>query len=175
MTVGLQCPVLLRPPLTAAGLTATKWAGVDDKARGGNALLGFIARGMPRSAFSKTLYRMVSNMFGFIACYDLHGFWDTHLATTSDRAAFLEQIEKYPCWGQPAFTWSDVERRIGGRIRDAGLVAAYRAEVKKESLRSERDQLARLLARHGHPGGDGRPAAAIVPSMDPASRQFGLW
>ncbi|MBB2158111.1 hypothetical protein HLH33_17720 [Gluconacetobacter diazotrophicus] len=173
MTVGLQCPSLLRPPLTSLGLKATKWDGPEDKARGGNAILSFIARGMPRSAFNAKLYRRLSRMFGFIACNNLHGFWQTHLATTASRTAFLGQIEQHPCWGQSDWTWSDVERQIANRLRDSHLVGAYRAEEKKEMLRAERDQLARLLAKHGRPADVMPPALQAAPQVQGPS-QLGL-
>jgi len=69
MTVGVQFPALPRPALAAGGFTATRWHSADEKARMGDAILAFIARGMPRSGWTMSLYNRLSNMFGFIAHY----------------------------------------------------------------------------------------------------------
>ena len=69
MTVGVQFPALRRPALAAGGFTATRWHSADEKARMGDAILAFIARGMPRSGWTMSLYNRLSNMFGFIAHY----------------------------------------------------------------------------------------------------------
>ncbi|MBB2199897.1 hypothetical protein HLH44_21165 [Gluconacetobacter sp. 1c LMG 22058] len=155
MTVGLQLPSLRRPPLAAGGFVATRWASAEDKARMGDAILAFVARGMPRSGWTRPLYNRLSQMFGFIAQHDIHGFWQVHFASTAGRIAFLEQIARYPCWGQPTAVWSDVEREIRSRVLESGLIAAYRAQERQEAACAEREELARLLAKHGaRPHGD---------------------
>lgn len=163
---GFHCPQLRRPPLDPADLTATPWDDAQAKARMGNALLSFIARGMPRSAFTKPLYRRLSMMFGFIACYNQHGFWGTHFGTTGARAVFLEQIVTWPCWGSPDATWCDVEREIAERVRSQGLVAAYRQATLREDEHSERATLARLLTKYG--------PSAPKPMQPPTPEQMGL-
>lgn len=147
--IGLQCPRLRRPPLDPSALTATPWDDPHAKARMGDAILSFIARGMPRSGFTKALYRRLSMMFGFIACYNQQGFWDTHFETTDARAAFLEQIVRWPCWGAPDATWCDVEREIATRIRAQGLVASYQQAARRERTQQEREMLAHLLEKYG--------------------------
>ncbi|MBO1360274.1 hypothetical protein J2D73_10795 [Acetobacter sacchari] len=149
MTASIECPTLRRPPLAAAGLTATKWDSAEDKARMGDAILSFIARGMPESAFTEKLYSRLSNMFGNIAHCDKNGFWQVQLSTTARRVAFLEQIATAPCWGQPGHTWCDVEREIKARICEQKLIPAYRAAMRVESERDELAQLARLQAKYG--------------------------
>ncbi|MBB2164539.1 hypothetical protein HLH26_08285 [Gluconacetobacter sp. 1b LMG 1731] len=168
MTVGVQFPALRRPALAAGGFTATRWHSADEKARMGDAILAFIARGMPRSGWTMSLYNRLSNMFGFIAHYDRHGFWHTHFASTAGRVAFLEQIAGYPCWGQPTAVWSDVEREIRARVLESGLIAAYRAQERQETACAEREQLARLLVKHGQAQHGDLHAAAARPG--PASQ-----
>lgn len=161
MTVGIQFPALRRPAMAAGGFTATRWHSAEEKARMGDAILAFIARGMPRSGWTMSLYNRLSHMFGFIAHYDRHGFWHTHFASTAGRVAFLEQIAGYPCWGQPTAVWSDVEREIRARIVESGLIAAYRAQERQETAGAEREQLAHLLAKYGGPPHGELPAVAI--------------
>jgi len=64
-------------------------------------------------------------MWSFIARTNLHGFWRAWLSTTADRLAFLERLARSRYPGDPAWTWSDVEREIRNRIRDQGLIPAY--------------------------------------------------
>ena len=78
-----------------------------------------------------------------------HGFWGTHFETTDARAAFLEQIVRWPCWGAPDATWCDVEREIATRIRAQGLVASYQQAARRERTQQEREMLAHLLEKYG--------------------------
>lgn len=148
MTAEIPCPALRRPPIAARGLTATEWSSAEEKARIGNALLGFIARGMPESAWNKRLYTRLSMMFGFIAHYNVHGFWGAQLASTEARIGFLDQMQKWPCWGSPTHTWCDVEREIATRLRESGLVTAYRHAARLEIESRERQELYRLTAKY---------------------------
>jgi len=170
MSAELKCATLRNPPLAPHAFVATSFETAEDKARMGDMLLSFIARGMPRSAWNKRLYRRLSNMFGFIAHYDINGFWEEQLSTTQARIAFLEQIEAYPCWGQPTHTWSDVERKIRNRLRAARLADAYRSELRREKERTERAMLAALSAKYKHLAPAGAP---MMPSAEPV--QLGLF
>lgn len=152
MFATIACARLRRPGLDARGLTPTQFSSAEEKARMGDAILSFVARGMPQTGFSKALYTRVSSMWGFIACYNRDGFWTTHLASTGGRVAFLEQITRSPCFGQAAFTWCDVEREIATRIREHRLLEAYRDACARERKGNERRQLATLLARYGSDG-----------------------
>jgi hypothetical protein len=74
---------------------------------------------------------------------------------------FLEQTLKWPCWGEPAFTFCDVERALQREIRKRNYVARYELKAA-ESLRSvEMAILERLEAKY-------RPARASYPEGQPA-------
>ncbi|MCP1243634.1 hypothetical protein GOB86_12010 [Acetobacter lambici] len=148
MSEGISFPKLRLPPIQAAELTATEWASVEDKAKLGNAILGFIAKGMPAHAWTQRLYGRVSNMWGFIAHYNQQCFGTLHFETTEGRIRFLDQIVHAPCHGSPRWTWCDVEVIIQRRVRDSMLVDAYRLQDKQEIERSERAQLGALMAKY---------------------------
>lgn len=86
--------------------------------------------------------------FGMIAHDDQHGFWAEFFTTTTDQLRFLEEITSHPCWGDPAFTFSDLERTVIARLRTAGLVARLRAVLERETEAAERALLNRLQARY---------------------------
>lgn len=64
------------------------------KARFVNTLLRFIADGYPRENFTRSLYFGLSNhgYFGFIAHYDIHGFYDEKFSTPARQAEFLRDL-----------------------------------------------------------------------------------
>lgn len=136
------------PLLTAEQFTATKFDSAAAKADFGNQLLAFIAEDFPRKRFTLKFYRILCQHFGMIAHYDQHGFWAEYFTSTADKLRFLEEVSTHPCWGDPAFTFSDLERVVVARIRAAGLVARLRDALARETEAAERALLNRLQARY---------------------------
>ena len=136
------------PPLRAENFTATKFDDGAAKAAFGNQLLAFIAEDFLRKRFTLKFCRVLSQRFGMIAHYDVHGFWAEYFTSTADKLRFLEELTAHPCWGSPAFTFSDLERAVIARLRSAGLVARLRATLARETEAGERALLNRLQARY---------------------------
>lgn len=136
------------PLLTVEQFVATKFDSAAAKADFGNQLLAFIAEDFPRKRFTLKFYCVLCQHFGMITHYDQHGFWAEFFTSTADKLRFLEEISSYPCWGDPAFTFSDLERAVVARIRAAGLVARLRAALAQETEAAERALLNRLQARY---------------------------
>ncbi|MDT8278517.1 hypothetical protein RQ734_20890 [Roseomonas mucosa] len=153
-----------RPLLAAEQFIATKFDSAEDKADFGNQLLAFIAEDFPRKRFTLKFYRMLCQRFGMIAHYDLHGFWAEFFTSTADKLRFLEEIGTHPCWGDPAFTFSDLERAVVARIRSAGLVSRLRQALAQETEAAERALLNRLQARYQPE----KAQAAALPRPKPA-------
>lgn len=145
----ILCERIRTPPLDPEFLTPTRWATAEEKAKLGNAVLRFIAQGMPVEKFTASLYESLSNMFGFIAHCDRYGFAETWFADAATRRDFLDQIARYPCWGDPAFVWSDVEREIVQRVRENLLVEAWTGRAREDQDAREKAELSRLMAKHG--------------------------
>lgn len=136
------------PPLRAEEFRATEFDTAEAKAAFGNGLLAFVAEDFPRRRFTPRFYRVLCQHFGMIAHYDQHGFWAEYFTSTTDKLRFLEALTAHPCWGDPAFTFSDLERAVIARLRAAGLVARLRAALARETEAAERALLNRLQARH---------------------------
>ena len=92
------------------------------KARFVNALARFIAADCPREKFTKQLYQGLYNdgYFGFIAHYNIHGFYDAQLSTPERRAQFITELrrgcERGSGFDRPE-NWSDVKAVLAERLR----------------------------------------------------------
>ena len=137
-----------KPLLRAADFKPTKFHDGAAKADFGNSLLAFIAADFPRPRFTLRLYHLLSLHFGMIAHYDIHGFWAEYFTSTAAKLRFLNDLVSYPCWGDPAFTFSDLERAVIARLRSAGLVERLREALAQETEAAERALLNRLQARY---------------------------
>ncbi|NHN93261.1 hypothetical protein [Acetobacter sicerae] len=163
----ILCERIRTPPLDPAFLKPTRWATTEEKAKLGNAMLRFIAQGMPAEKFTASLYERLSNMFGFIAHCDRHGFAQTWFDSAVTRRDFLDQIARHPCWGDPGFVWSDVEREIGQRVRENLLVEAWASRAREDQDAREKAELVRLMAKHG--------VAPVSPVAAAPAVQMGLF
>ena len=154
---------LIKPAFVAADFVPTKWDTTEQKAKFANALLTFVAQDFPRSKFHESFYRRLSNTFGHIACYNRDGFYERFFLTAEDKLAFLEQCLTWPCYGDPAYTYSDVERAVGARLRKSQVVAILSSQIPVERRRRELALLCELKARYEpivEP-----PAAAEIPDL----------
>jgi hypothetical protein len=157
------------PPLTSELFTPTKWASGEDKAKFGNHLLRFIAEDFPPGLWRKELYQRLSNCFSNIAHYNIHGFWETWFTSTRVQIEFLENIARYPCWGDAAWTFCDVEAAVKARIKPSGILDWKRDLLRGEVRIQDLAELARLRAIYETPSPPGtqinHPAATPLPTV----------
>jgi len=92
--------------------TPTKWATADDKAKFLKRLITFVKADFDKKKFTKAMYRQLSNMFGHIAHYDREGFYSAQFSTDRRRLAWMDYVAGIAVYGDPAWTWSDVEREF---------------------------------------------------------------
>lgn len=91
-----------------------------------NSLPRFIAADCPRERFTPSVYQGLSThgYFGFVAHYDLNGFYDAQLSTPGRRAGFLHELrrdcEKDAHLDRPDL-WSDVKRVLAERLQPQQL------------------------------------------------------
>jgi hypothetical protein len=149
---------LTTPAFTAAEFTPTQWDSAEDKAKFANALMKFIANEFPRQSFTKPLYQRLSNTFGHIAHHNLDGFYAVFFERDTDKVVFLEQTLSWPHFGDPTFTFSDVERAVKRRLRSAKVIDIFRLLEADATRRRELTTLARLQEKYG----------ARTPPPDPA-------
>jgi len=104
----------------AEDFTPTKWATAEEKAKVANKLTRFILGGFQQGSFTKTIYKRLSNMFGHIAHYDIHGFYGTWFADVGSCRDWVEHVTSG--WlsgtGDPKFTWSDAEKALVQWLKD---------------------------------------------------------
>ncbi|UOR02385.1 hypothetical protein MUN77_03450 [Leucobacter allii] len=114
-----------------------------------NALLRFIAADCPRERFTRSLYQGLSThgYFGFIAHYDLDGFYDAQLSAPERRASFLNELrrdcERDAHLDRPDL-WSDVKRVLAERLQPQELQASARrmpAPTRRRPTASKREGL----------------------------------
>jgi hypothetical protein len=120
-------------PFLPSEFVPTKFSTAADKADFGNAFLHFIESEWKETLFIKTFYNRMSNTFGHIAHFNRPTFYSTWFTSDADRLHFLEQALEWPCWGDPAFTFCDVERALQREIRKRNYVARYELKAAEAS------------------------------------------
>lgn len=146
-------------PFEGSSFIPTEFSTADEKAAFGNTFLRFVLSEWKRTLFTKKFYTRLSMTFGNIAHYNIHGFYSTWFERDEDRLAFLENTLRYPCYGQPEFTYCDVERAIQIELRKLNLIAVYRQRIELEIRSREIGELARLQKKYGATPVPASPAA----------------
>lgn len=124
-----------------AQFEATKWHTAERKSRFVNTLLRFINDDCPREKFTKQFYDGLYNdgHFGFIAHYDIHGFYDEQLSTPERRAQFLTELrsdcERHSHLDRTDL-WSDVKAVLAERLRPQEPRTAIRARSATRARRA---------------------------------------
>ena len=62
---------------------------------------------------------------------------------------FLEQTLDHLCYGDPAWTYSDVEKALQAWLRACGLLDRYRQKLAEETEAAERVEFERLRRKYG--------------------------
>lgn len=130
------------------GLTATKWDTGENKEKFIRQFKAFVLSGFKPEKFTKAFYMRLSLTFGHIAHYNQAGFYRVFFSTTAGKIDFVRQSLEYTCVGDPAFTYSDVERILQTWLREQGILEKLTAELAAEVETRERAELARLQAKY---------------------------
>jgi hypothetical protein len=157
-------------PFHPSEFVPTKFSSAQDKADFGNAFLHFIESEWARTAFSKSFYNRLSMCFSHIANYDAAGFYATWFTSDADRLKFLRHTLAWPCWGDPEFTFCDVERAIQQEIRKRNYLARYELRAAEAVRSGEMETLKRLEAKY-RTAASHQPDADSVPSIPPSAAQ----
>jgi hypothetical protein len=139
----------LTTPAFTDHFTATQWCAAEDKAKFANALMKFIALEFPRQSFGKSLYQRLSNTFGHIAHPNQDEYYSTFFERDADKVVFLDQTLCWPCYGDPTYTFCDVERAVQRRLRAANVVEVFRMREADATRKRELDILGRLQTKYG--------------------------
>ena len=135
-------------PFSPSQFIPTKWSTAEEKARFGNALLHLIDSGFARNLFTDRLYGRLSNCFGHIAHYNLTGFYEEWFLSLTAQVRFLEHTLRFPCYGEPEFTFSDVESEIQREVGNRNYLSRYQLLLAEEERRAELILLERLEGKY---------------------------
>ena len=100
------------------GYIPTEWDTEADKQKFADHFKKFVESEYKRGLFYKWFYTRLSMCFGFIAHYDIHGFYATYFTSHKGRREFERKVMDYPCWGSPSCTYSDVESDLGEWMKE---------------------------------------------------------
>lgn len=95
---------------TAAQFVPTEWDSAAEKAAFANWFVRFVEGGFKETVFYKKRYTRLSMMFGHIAHYNRAGFYSVWFETPDAQHLFLARVVGRTIYGDPAYTYSDVER-----------------------------------------------------------------
>jgi hypothetical protein len=135
-------------PLFPSELTATQWSTQADKADFGNTLLYFIDADFKRTLFTTKLYNRLSMTFGHIAHTNLWGFWEEWFVEEADRVRFIEHLLRWPCYGDPTFTFSDVERALQREVQRQNYLCRFQSIADVALRAKEVAVLEKLQAKY---------------------------
>ena len=126
----------------------TKWNTAEDKEKFLAQFKRFVESDFKRTQFPKWFYTRLSMTFGHIAHYNQEGFYATFFTSTRDKVYFLNQTLQWPCYGDPEFTYCDVEKEIQQWLQDTGKLEQVQAYFRQETENEERRTLAALKAKY---------------------------
>jgi hypothetical protein len=135
-------------PFLPSDFLPTKFSTAADKADFGNAFLHFTDSQWKQTLFTERFHYRLYNTFGHIAHYNRSTFYSTWSTCDADRFRFLEETLRWPCWGDPAFTFCDVERALQREIRKRNYLSRYELKAAASLRSAEMAILERLEAKY---------------------------
>jgi hypothetical protein len=136
---------------TAEQFKPTQWNTAQDKADFANQFVRFVEGGFSASEFAPDFYSRLSQTFGHIAHFDRGTFFKTFFTCSADKLKFLAQTVEHESFGDPAFTFCDVERALRDWVIESKMIDRVAQTAINARNRAEREQLNRLLKKHGLP------------------------
>ena len=133
---------------TADQFTPTRWETAEEKVRFARRFIRFVESDFAERQFPHTFYRRLALTFGHIAHFNRHGFYEEFFTATEGKVRFLRMALAHSCWGDPAFTYSDVERALQSWLHQNGVLGRYERRLAAEQEAAERAELARLQAKY---------------------------
>jgi hypothetical protein len=141
-------------PFLPSDFTATKFSTAADKAEFGNTLLRFIESEWALALFTKSFYNRLSMCFGHIAHYNRTQFYEEWFSSLAAQVRFLKHTLRFPCYGDPEYTFSDAERAIQREIVNRNYLARYELRLAEEQQATDLALLRQLENKYGMPAGD---------------------
>jgi len=146
---------------TASQFTPTAYDSAEQKAKFATQFVRFVEADFKRTLFPKWFYKALSCTFGHIAHYDQNGFYHTWFRDTRAKLAFLDRTLEFPRYGDPKFTYSDVETVLARWVAESKKADYYRGRLASETEAAERAELARLTFKYQNPDGTTKPVGSV--------------
>lgn len=134
---------------SADKFTATNWEGADQKAKFARQFIRFVENDFAKDKFAVWFYQRLSMTFGHIAHFNQAGFYQEFFTTTADKVKFLRQTLQHPCYGDPAWTYSDVERALKEWLVQNAILFSFENRLADEQEAGELAELTRLQVKYG--------------------------
>ena len=154
-------------PFLPSDFTATKFSTAADKAEFGNTLLRFIESEWASALFTKSFYNRLSMCFSHIAHYCRSQFYYEWFSSLAAQVRFLKHTLQFPCYGDPEYTFSDVERAIQREIVNRNYLARYELRLAEEQQAADLATLRHLESKYRTPVGErDQELQRAVPPVD---------
>ena len=152
-------------PFLPSHFTATKFSTAAEKAEFGNTLLRFIESEWAPALFTKSFYNRLSMCFGHIAHYCRSQFYDEWFSSASAQVQFLKHTLRFLCYGDPEYTFSDVERAIQREIVNRNYLSRYELRLAEEQQATDLALLRQLEGKYRTPAAERaqEPQLAVPP------------
>lgn len=140
-----------RGPFLPSEFVPTQFSSAADKSNFGNTLLHFLDSDCARELFTKKFYDRLSMTFGHIAHCDIEGFYSTWFTRDRHRLGFVTKLLRWPCHGDPKFTFSDVEHAVQRVMLERNYLARFELRAAEALRSAEIKDLERLEAKYRMP------------------------
>lgn len=128
--------------------TPTQFSSNEDKRWFVQQFQRFVGQQFPEHLFTKRFYNRLNSCRGHIAHTNQRGFWDEWFGETKDQCRFIEHWIDTIIYGDPAFTFSDVEEFLRMWLIESMILQTLRQRIDDEKEEQERAQLSRLQAKY---------------------------
>jgi hypothetical protein len=154
-------------PFFPSNFIDTKFSTAADKAEFGNTLLRFIESEWEPALFTKQFYNRLSMCYGHIAHNNRTQFYEEWFSSLSAQVRFLKHTLRFPCYGDPEFTFSDVERAIQREIGNRNYLALYELRLVEEQQANDLALLRQLESKYRTSAGErDQELQLAVPPVD---------
>lgn len=131
--------------------TATAHSTIADKEKFEAQFKRFVLDGFPRSKFRAWFYQRLSKTFGHIAHYNCEGFYQTWFDSLPNCEAFITHTLNWGCYGDPAYTYCDVEKELQNWLREERILEIISGVVLEEKRTTEIALRDKLIKKYGTP------------------------
>ena len=133
----------------ASQFVPTQWESAEYKAKFANKFVKLVESNFDRSKFPEWFYRRLSQCFSHIAHYNIEGFYYTWFSDQGRKYNFILHTLSFPCYGDPGWTYSDVEKAIQAWLLSTDWPKKYAELADDEETAADRRVFDELKRKHG--------------------------